>query len=371
MKIGVDTFGCDHGRSGIGSYILSIVKNLPKNDYEFELFGPELDKYTYTSDIDYVSFTGIDISDTKLSEKLWHFKNLNSFIKKQKYDAVIYPAGIELLPPIFTVPSILVIQSLLSADLGAVAKIGVKRTLKTSSGIISPTKYIKTDLAQFGVLDSKVRVIYNGIDNSLFKPINNDKDSVLIQPFAIQKPYIIYASRITHSQKCHVELIKAFALFKRQTGSPHRLVIAGADGDNSEAVHNAVIQSGFSSDILLTGYFPHESLPQLYSSADLCVFPSMIEGVGLPVIEAMACGIPVACAKAGALPEVAGDAAIFFNPKDPEEITRAISSLVDCDKNASTRKKVIDRGLEWVKQYNWVSTAHQTIEYMDSLLKNN
>ena len=97
----------------------------------------------------------------------------------------------------------------------------------------------------------------------------------------------------------------------------------------------------------------------------------MIEGVGLPVIEAMACGIPVACAKAGALPEVAGDAAIFFNPKDPEEIARAISSLVDCDKNASTRKKVIDRGLEWVKQYNWVSTAHQTIEYMDSLLKNN
>ena len=71
MKIGVDAFGCDHGRSGIGSYILSIVKNLPKNDYEFELFGPELDKYTYTSDIDYVSFTGIDISDTKFSEKIW------------------------------------------------------------------------------------------------------------------------------------------------------------------------------------------------------------------------------------------------------------------------------------------------------------
>ena len=112
------------------------------------------------------------------------------------------------------------------------------------------------------------------IDGSLFKPITNDEDRVLIQPFAIQRPYIIYASRITHEQKCHVELIKAFALFKKQTGSPHRLVIAGSDGNNSEAVHNAVIQSGFSSDILLTGYFPHESLPQLYSSADLCVFPS-------------------------------------------------------------------------------------------------
>lgn len=371
MKIGVDTFGCDHGRSGIGSYILSLVKNLPKNDYEFELFGPELDKYTYTSDIDYVSFIGVDISDTKLSEKIWHFKNLNSFIKKQKYDAVIYPAGIDLLPPVFTVPSILVIQGLLSADLGTIAKMGLKRTLKNAAGIISPTKYIKTDLSQFGVSESKVKVIYNGIDSSLFKPINSDEDKVLIQPFAIQKPYIIYASRITHAQKCHVELIKAFSIFKKQTGSSHRLVIAGSDGDNSEAVHNAVIQSGFSSDILLTGYFPHESLPQLYSSADLCVFPSMIEGVGLPVIEAMACGVPVACAKAGALPEVAGDAAIFFNPKNPEEIAEAISSLVDSDENAPMRKTAIDRGFEWVKQYNWESTANQTIRYMDSLLKNN
>ncbi|UTC61496.1 glycosyltransferase family 4 protein [Treponema sp. OMZ 787] len=369
MKIGVDAFGCDHGRSGIGSYILSLVKNLPKNDYEFELFGPELDKYTYTSDIDYVSFTGIDISDTKLSEKIWHFKNLNSFIKKQRYDAVIYPAGVELLPPIFNVPSILVIQSLLSADLGTLAKMGLKRTLKNASGIISPTKYIQNDLTQFGINASDIKVIYNGIDGSLFKPITNDEDRVLIQPFAIQRPYIIYASRITHAQKCHVELIKAFALFKKQTSSPHRLVIAGSDGDNSEAVHNAVIQSGFSSDILLTGYFPHESLPQLYSSADLCVFPSMIEGVGLPVIEAMACGVPVACARAGALPEIAGDSALFFNSKKPEEIAEAISSLIDCDKNTSKREEMIEKGFNWVKKYNWETTANQTIEYLDSLLK--
>ena len=263
----------------------------------------------------------------------------------------------------------MVIQSLLSADLGVIAKMGLRRTLKNASGLISPTKYIQNDLSQFGVNASDIKVIYNGIDGSLFKPITNDEDRVLIQPFAIQRPYIIYASRITHEQKCHVELIKAFALFKKQTGSPHRLVIAGSDGNNSEAVHNAVIQSGFSSDILLTGYFPHESLPQLYSSADLCVFPSMIEGVGLPVIEAMACGVPVACARAGALPEVAGDSALFFNSKKPEEIAEAISSLVDCDKNTAKRKEMIEKGFGWVKQYNWETTAHQTIEYIDSLLK--
>lgn len=143
MKIGIDTFGCEHGRSGIGAYILSLVKNLPKSSYEFQLFGHELDKYTYTSNTDYIDFAGIDISDTKLSEKIWHFKNLNLFIKKQKYDAVIYPAGIELLPPIFTVPSVLVIQGLLSSDLNILTKIGIKRTLKNTAGIISPSKFIQ------------------------------------------------------------------------------------------------------------------------------------------------------------------------------------------------------------------------------------
>ncbi|AGT44747.1 glycosyltransferase family 4 protein [Treponema pedis] len=370
MKIGINAFGCEHGRSGIGSYILSLVKNLPRTDYEFQLFGPELDKYTYTSDIDYISFAGIDIADTNFAEKMWHFKNLNSFIKKQKYDAVIYPSGIDLLPPILTVPSIFVIQRLLSANLNLLAKIGAKRTLKNASGIICPSKFIKADLAEYGITDSEAKVIYNGIDTSLFKYRENDNsEAVFIQPFSIRKPYIIYASRITSPEKCHIELVKAFSIFKKKFGTAHRLVIAGSDGDNTETVHNAVIQSGFSSDILLTGYFPHENLPQLYASADLCVFPSMAEGVGLPVIEAMACGIPVACAAAGALPEMAGEAAVFFNPKKPEEIANAISNLIDTEENKERREEVIQKGLGWISRYNWKTTAEETVKYLDSIFK--
>lgn len=370
MKIGIDAFGCGHGRSGIGAYLSSLIKNIPKTDYEFQLFGPELDKYTYTSNIDYVSFTGIDIADTVFAEKLWHFKNLNVFIKKQKYDAVIYPSGIDLLPPIFTVPSVLVIQRLLSRNQNIFAKIGLKRTLKNASGIISPSQFIRSDLTGYGLADADIKVIYNGIDSSLFTYARTpESETVLMQPFSIRKPYIIYASRLTSLEKCHIELIKAFSDFKKKFGTAHRLVIAGSDGDASESVHSAVLQSGYSSDILLTGYFPHENLPQLYASADLCVFPSMIEGVGLPVIEAMACGIPVACAAGGALPEIAGDAAVFFNPKVPEEITNAVSLLIDTDENKERRSKLIKKGLNWVSRYNWKTTAEETVRYLDSIFK--
>ncbi len=271
MKIAIDSFGCNHGHSGVGSYIRAIVKNLPQNNYDIELFGHELDKYTYTSEID-LFFEGISLKDSNNAEKLWHLKNLNSFTKKHKYDVVIYPNGVDLLPSHFAVPAILVIQSLLSTNSNFFAKMAINRALKNAVGIICPTNFMKNDLIEMGVPAEKIKVIYNGIETDLFKTYEKDSnDTLLIQPFAIRKPYIIYASRITHPKKHHVELIKAFSKFKEKYATDHRLVIAGSDGEYSELVHKAVLDSGFSSDILLTGHFPHESLAQLYASADLCL----------------------------------------------------------------------------------------------------
>lgn len=367
MKIGINSFGCNHGRSGIGSYILSIVQNLPKTEDEIELFGHELDRYTYTSNTQ-VSFTGISIADTDTAEKFWHFKNLNGFIKKQKYELVLFPTGIDFLPARFAVPSVLVIQKLISPTLNSFTRLTVKRALQNAAGIISPTNFIQKDLVDLGIPKSKIKVIRNGLDTGLFNLKSpSESETLIMQPFAIRKPYIIYASQLTHPNKHHVELIKAFSIFKKKSGAAHRLVIAGSDGDNSEAVHKAVIDSGYSSDILLTGYFPHESLAQLYAGAELCIFPSAIEGVGLPVIEAMACGVPVACANAGALPEVAGDASLYFNPQDIEEIANSIAALTDTPENSERRKTLIEAGLSWVKKYDWETTALRTIEFISSL----
>ncbi|WP_187426462.1 glycosyltransferase family 4 protein [Treponema phagedenis] len=376
MNIGINTFGCDHSRSGVGSYILSLVKNLPKSPYSIDLFGPELDKYTYTSGIDTATYTGIAIADNERAEKLWHSFSCNKFIQKQKYDLVVYPSGIKMLPTNFTVPSILVIQDIIGIKsnnfLSFFGNINSKRMLNQSAGIISPSNYIKNDLIRLGITPSKIQVIHNGIDTDLFYPRKiDDNESVLMRPFAIRRPYIIYASRIEYPAKRHVELVKAFSLFKQKTQAPHRLVIAGAEGVNSELVHQEVIRSPVSSDILLTGYFPHENLPALYSAADLCVFPSSVEGVGLSVIEAMACGIPTACARAGALPEIAGEHTCYFNQEDPEEIAAIIEKLVKKPdgENDELRNTLIAGSIEWVKQYSWKTTAEQTLAYIEKVYK--
>lgn len=374
MKIGIDTFGCDHGRSGIGSYILSLVRNLPESENLIDLFGPELDRYTYSSGVEAISYTGVSVADSLLAERFWHLAAFNSFARKQKYDAVLFPSGAKLLPLKFEVPSVVVVQDILSdvyknSDDMAITGL-LKMQLRKAQRIIASSRFVRDDLMNLHIPESRITVVHNGIDTSLFYPhptVNNE--AVLIHPFSIRRPYIIYASRVAYPSKCHVELVKAFSIFKKKTGAPHRLVLAGADGVNAEIVHREIIKSPVSSDILLTGYFPHQNLPELYSAADACIFPSSIEGVGLPVLEAMACGIPVACARAGALPEMAGDNVLYFDQNSPEEIASAIERLVrtPTGENEALRNDLVSRSLEWVKGFDWKKSAQETIACMGGL----
>ena len=373
MKIGINTFGCDHGRSGIGAYILSLVHNMPKNEHKIQLFGHELDKYTYTSGVEGVKYTCVSVGDSAFAEQAWHSLSFNTFARKQQYETVLFPSGTKFLPMRFDIPAVLVMQNILSDNshgyLQNISAFVSKLMMKSVKGIITPSRYIKDHILSYGIAEEKVRIIHNGIDTDLFHPHNlQAQDALMIKPFAIRRPYIIYASRIIYPEKRHVELIEAFSIFKQKTHAPHRLVIAGADGERAEQVHRAVLQSPFASDILLTGYLPHENLPLIYSAADLCVFPSPVEGVGLPVIEAMACGIPTACAHAGALPEIAGECTYYFDSAKPEHIAAVIGELINdtAGVNTERRQKLIEAGIEWVKQYSWKKTAQETLAYLET-----
>ena len=361
MLIGIDTFGCNHGRSGSGSYLVSLLKNVsPVKDCEIELFGLETDRYLYDSGKNTDSFVGLPVYDSLFAEKLWHFFSLRKFIRKRKYDVVLFPASMSFLPIVKKVPAVLVVNDLIEKS----SKHRVKHCLKKAAAIIAASQYIKKEIVSLGIDSSKVEVIHDGVDQNLFFPRQNyNGDVVLIQPFAIKRPYIIYPSSIRHPEKKHVELIKAYNLFRQKTGLACKLVLAGSESISADIVQKAVLESPYSSDIILTGYFPHQNLPKLYDCSDACIMPSVVEGFGLPDLEAMACGVPVMCAKAGALPEIAGNAAAFFDADNTEQ-TAAVIEQVLTDENL--RKKLIDSGTERVKHFSWVKTAERTME----LIKN-
>ncbi len=369
MKIGIDTFGCDHGRSGLGSYLLSLVPNLPLSnpDIQYNLFGSEMDRYTYSSDKGF-AFSSINVPDSLFAERFWHRFMVNSFAKKQGYDVVLYTAGARMLPNSFKVPGVAVINDIMSMLISEAddffTKFQMKKSLSACKTIIATSKFIKHDLENLGISEKKIEVIYNGIDHTLFFPkehIGLENEAIDIKPFAIKRPYLVYASRMQNESKKHIELIKAFTLFKERTHLPHRLVIAGSESLYGEQVHKAAFASSAASDIFITGYFPHEHFPELYRNADACIFPSIKEGVGLPVLEAMATGLPVACSDSGALPEITGENALLFDSSSPESISSAIEKIV-C--NADLRKKLIEDGLEWSKRFSWEKTCKQTLKIL-------
>ena len=180
----------------------------------------------------------------------------------------------------------------------------------------------------------------------------------------MRPPFILYTSRIEHPGKNHARLIRAFAELKRKERIPHQLVLAGTDRERADEVHRIAEESGFAKDILFTGFVASEDLPLLYQAADLFVFPSLYEGFGLPILEAMACGTPVACSRISSMPEVAGDAAVLFDPEEEGSIASAIRSIIT---GTDLRRDLAARGLERSRQFSWARTAAQTLGVIRSL----
>lgn len=371
MKIGIDTFGCDHARSGLGTYVLSFTASLPKSsDIHVELFGSQFDRFTYTSGKD-IAYAPVNVADTLRSERLWHFTGCGKFLASRNYDVVLYPAPERVLPISFKTPGIAVVNSILSNRIEGngdlTQKLQIKRGLYKVQKIIAASRFIASDLIEHGISEDKIEVVYNGIDHKLFfNAADFENDSIDIKPFAIRRPYFIYGSRLSGPEKKHIELIKAFSLFKQKTKLPHRLVIAGSDGPYSAEVHKAAFESPFATDIFLTGYFPHENFARLYAGADGCIFPSVAEGVGLPVLEAMAAGIPVACSSACALPEIAGEAALYFDSDNIEEIALCMEKIVS---DSELKSQMIKKGQEHSASFCWEKTVSETFEIARRLVE--
>jgi glycosyltransferase involved in cell wall biosynthesis len=238
--------------------------------------------------------------------------------------------------------------------------------LKRLDRVIAVSNWIKQELVDIaGIKENRIDVVPNGIDAQAFYPRPRGEEAVLlIQPFSFRRPYVLYASRLEHPEKNHVRLIEAFGIFKERTKYPHRLVLAGGDSRGAEKVKAAAAASAYKHDIFFTGHFPVTSLPELYSGADIVVIPSLCEGFGMGVLEAMASGVPVACARAGSLPETAEHAALYFDPMNAEDMADRMVTLTS---NREVYRKCRALGIERVKSFSWDICARRTLEIIQEM----
>jgi glycosyltransferase involved in cell wall biosynthesis len=237
--------------------------------------------------------------------------------------------------------------------------------------IIAISQATRADLVQrYAITPDKISVVHHGL-SPRFQPVT---DRAVIAAACeryhigrignISVPYLLYVGTI-QPRKNLTRLIDAFAQVV-QAGTigvlrPLQLVIAGKRGWLMEQIEQRAAQHGIGERVRFTGYVDDDDLPALLSGALAFVFPSLYEGFGMPVLEAMACGTPVLTAATSSLPEVAGDAALLVDPRDRRAIADALMRLVD---DAALRERLRSRGLEQAARFTWERCAVETLRVL-------
>ena len=252
----------------------------------------------------------------------------------------------------------LVYPGYFSAQQRLAFRLAYSLALRAAQHVIAVSQATRADLARFfGLPSQRITVIPEAAD-PLYTPQPDAKIVAVRQRYGLPPGYVLYLG----SNKPHknlVRLVQAWALVKqRNAARDMQLVLAGPWDTRYPESRQLAEQLGLQTDIRFLGPVPEADLPALYSGATLLVFPSLYEGFGLPVLEAMACGTPVACANTSSLPEVAGDAAPRFSPTDTAAMADLLARLLtDPDWRATLRAA----GLRQAASFSWQETARQTL----------
>jgi len=235
--------------------------------------------------------------------------------------------------------------------------------------IICDSEQTKKDLIRFfHVPEEKIKVIYLGVDHIFSDSISEEKkDIALARHDLIGVDYILTVASI-EPRKNFERIIKVFSeIIKDEKYNDIYLVCAGGAGWKNENIHKLVVEKGLEDKVRFLGYVDEEDLPSIYNGAKFFMYPSLYEGFGLPVLEAMASKVPVLTSNVSSLPEVAGNAAMMVDPYSEKEIYDASIRILEDD---SLRKELKANGAQRSNLFTWENTAFQTLEVYKEIYKN-
>jgi glycosyltransferase involved in cell wall biosynthesis len=244
-----------------------------------------------------------------------------------------------------------------------------KRTIKKAEKIIVPSQTTKNDLIKYYQANPKqIEVIYHGASfkkKSQTPSVWDSGHSVSV----ISQPYILFVGTI-QPRKNIQGLIEAFEILKNshsplyKSGDNIKLIIVGGKGWLWKKVFEKAEKSKYKKDIIFIGQVSSEKLSEIYQNAEVFILPSFYEGFGLPILEAMANGVPVIAGNNSSMIEITGDAGILINPYKPEEITKAIKKIIQ---NKNFREKLVEKGLKQAKKFTWEKCAKKTMEVLNEV----
>lgn len=365
MRIGLEITAAVQQGGGIGRYVremLCALSNIDQSN-QYSLFYASNNKSNHAMlDLpDNFRVRHLPMNDIWLA-RIWQRIRLPLPVELITGFIDIYHSPDFTLPPTLSgIPTLLTVHDLsflrdpesAAPRLRGYLEVAVKRSVRLATHILADSQSTKDDLIELYLTpEDKITVLYAGV-SSAFRPILDSSQLMKVRKrYNLgDQPFVLSVGTL-QPRKNHIALIKAFELALRD--SDYNLVLAGGQGWSYEEVHDLVRLRGLQHRVLFAGFVADEDLSALYSSADVMAFPSLYEGFGLPVLEAMACGVPVLASNVSCLPEVAGGAALFVDPRDVEAMSAAMLKLLS---NVDLRETLRKKGFERVEQFSWQSSA--------------
>jgi glycosyltransferase involved in cell wall biosynthesis len=233
-----------------------------------------------------------------------------------------------------------------------------RASVAAATRIIAISQHVKGTLVEvYGADPGKIDVVYFG-SGSEFGPVDDvARVAAARRRHGLARPFLFYPAA-SWPHKNHLALLTALRLLRDRRRFDGELVLTGVAREAHGEVSAAIDRLGLSGAVRILGYLPTSELPAIYAAAEMLVFPSLFEGFGLPLLEAMACGCPVVSSSATSLPEVAGDAALFFDPRSPEDMAARIGEVLEAP---DLRRRLRTAGLARAAEFRWERTARETL----------
>lgn len=379
MKIGIDTRTIQFGENrGISVYVTQLLRELEK-DNSNEYLRCALPRW-------YINFKNINKSYVprrildKLEKIVWLLSG--RFIKQKAAHNKI--SIFHATHPLFILPSTKKFRSIATIYDIIPLLFPEKYRIKTAYGrflykkaiaalphldrIITLSYTSRNDICRIlGIPKEKITPIYLGVQKGFFPITDIGRLNKVKQKYNIKGKYILNVGGVDY-RKNILSLLEAFAQLIKKSKKSISLVLTGSgiflNKEQKVKIFNKIRDLNLENFVTICGLVPFEDLVLLYNGAELLCFPSLYEGFGLPIVEAMACGTPVVTSSTPSLAETAGDAALLINPQNPEEIAKGMYKVLT-DKNL--REALIKKGLERASKFSWEKTARETLKVYEEV----
>lgn len=384
MKVLISAIGVRGG--GVETYLLGLLPELTKMspEIDYTLVIPEKRAYLYNSILsENVSILTVPdkVLNSSIRRFIYEHITFNKFQINKKYN--LHFRTDEMLSPFsffLRIPTMIVCHTTADLLLEEMKREGGLRVhyytflrkiaLKISNIVITVSYHAKAELSgRYPFVYKKVKVIYHGIDQKLFKPLSegNLKVSKVLKKILGTNKYLLSISD-RHHHKNFIRLIKAYGiLINRYHINEHLVIIGRVKSLNEEKRLKGILSEiKLENRVHLLDYIDQSELPNIYSKASVYVFPSKFETFGFTPLEAMACGVPVACAQCSAMPEVCGSNVLYFDPDDEEDIALKVYKILN---NRSLKEKLVTKGIEHAKSFSWKNTAEKYLKIIKSFEK--